>query len=97
MYNGSSIHSHHFSKIAVVIPTVRVSTVGFQLLCGVIARFHVQCSMWEGERGREEERRGRERGREEERGGREKKREKREVVGGRQLATRTYVAHNIYY
>ena len=56
MYNGSSKHSHHISKIANVIPTVRVSTVGFQLLRGVIARFHCLCSMGEGEEERERER-----------------------------------------
>ena len=90
MYSGSSKHSHHISKIADVIPTVRVSTVGFQLLRGVLARFH--CAVLYGGEGEEERKSGRgreggERGR-----GREREREERSV-GGRQLAVCTYLAH----
>ena len=78
MYNGSSKHSHHISKIADVIPTVRVSTVRFQLLRGVIARFHCLCSMGEGEEERESGRGREERARGERE--REREREKREVL-----------------
>ena len=71
-----------------------MSTVGFQLLRGVLARFH--CVVLYGGEGEEERKSGREREEAREGGERERERErKREErsVGGRQLAVCTYLAH----